>query len=143
MAQRAECEVKNMAAGLGTSWRFSDKTAFWVDVVCNLSFSTMSKSNKTGTARWNHFESAVEYSVQRSAHKWTFVSSLYHTFSSADFNHPRFEQFEECFPLYAEEDRNGAKAAYRTVSDYIENETTVRPRLFVSSLPLHLPCRRI
>ncbi|KAF9054395.1 hypothetical protein BJ165DRAFT_1438492 [Panaeolus papilionaceus] len=59
-------------------------------------------SNQSGSRRWTHFHSALQLAIQRSAHKWTF------------------EDFAECFPLYVEEDKNGASATFNAISDYIE-----------------------
>ncbi|RDB15761.1 hypothetical protein Hypma_003692 [Hypsizygus marmoreus] len=58
--------------------------------------------NQSGSRRWTHFHSALQLAIQRSAHKWTF------------------EDFAECFPLYVEEDKNGASATFNSISDYIE-----------------------
>lgn len=40
-----------------------------------------------------------------------------------------FDDFTECFPLYVEEDKNGASATYNSISDYIEAQN------FVCALP--------
>ncbi len=37
----------------------------------------------------------------------------------------RFEDFAECFPLYVEEDKNGASATFNSISDYIEAQDFV------------------
>ncbi|KAF9005971.1 hypothetical protein BDQ17DRAFT_1352491 [Cyathus striatus] len=58
--------------------------------------------NQSGSRRWTHFHSALQLAVQRSAHKWSF------------------EDFAECFPLYVEEDKNGASATFNSISDYTE-----------------------
>jgi len=58
--------------------------------------------NQLGSRRWTHFHSALQLAIQRSAHKWTF------------------EDFAACFPLYVEEDKNGASATFNSISDYIE-----------------------
>ncbi|KAG5643799.1 hypothetical protein DXG03_009622 [Asterophora parasitica] len=60
--------------------------------------------NQSGSRRWGHFRSALQLAIQRSAHKWTF------------------EDFAECFPLYAEEDKNGASATFDSISEYIESQ---------------------
>ncbi|KAF8885013.1 hypothetical protein BD779DRAFT_747533 [Infundibulicybe gibba] len=62
----------------------------------------MSSLNQPGSRRWTHFQSALKLAIQRSAHKWTY------------------EDFAECFPLYAEEEKNGSSATFNTISDYIE-----------------------
>ncbi|TFK39969.1 hypothetical protein BDQ12DRAFT_704868 [Crucibulum laeve] len=59
-------------------------------------------SNQAGSRRWTHFYSALQLAIQRSAHKWTF------------------DDFAECFPLYVEEDKNGASATFNTISEYAE-----------------------
>ncbi|KAG6827208.1 hypothetical protein H0H92_012792 [Tricholoma furcatifolium] len=61
--------------------------------------------NQSGSRRWTHFRSALQLAIQRSAHKWTF------------------ENFAECFPLYVEEDKNGASATFNSIADYIEAQT--------------------
>ncbi|KAF8074720.1 hypothetical protein FPV67DRAFT_1559403 [Lyophyllum atratum] len=60
--------------------------------------------NQSGSRRWTHFRSALQLAIQRSAHKWTF------------------EDFAECFPLYVEEDKNGASATFDSISEYIESQ---------------------
>ncbi|GLB43395.1 putative nnf1 [Lyophyllum shimeji] len=60
--------------------------------------------NQSGSRRWTHFRSALQLAIQRSAHKWTF------------------EDFAECFPLYVEEDKNGASATFNSISEYIESQ---------------------
>ncbi|KAF9074940.1 hypothetical protein BDP27DRAFT_1287102 [Rhodocollybia butyracea] len=60
--------------------------------------------NQSGSRRWEHFQSALQLAVQRTARKWSY------------------EDFTECFPLYAEEDKNGASSTFNTVSDYIETQ---------------------
>jgi len=37
----------------------------------------------------------------------------------------RFEDFAECFPLYVEEDKNGASATFDSISEYIESQNVV------------------
>ncbi|KAF8647744.1 hypothetical protein AX16_006579 [Volvariella volvacea WC 439] len=59
-------------------------------------------NNQQGSRRWTHFRSALQLAIQRSARKWTF------------------EDFKECFPLYAEEDKEGATAIYNRIVEYIE-----------------------
>ncbi|KAK7012239.1 hypothetical protein R3P38DRAFT_3020048 [Favolaschia claudopus] len=61
-----------------------------------------SRNNSGGSRRWNYFYSALELAIQRSAHKW------------------QFEDFAECFPLYVEEDREGALQTFNQVAEYIE-----------------------
>ncbi|KAF5383781.1 hypothetical protein D9615_003713 [Tricholomella constricta] len=61
--------------------------------------------NQSGSRRWTHFRSALQLAIQRSAHKWTF------------------EDFTECFPLYVEEDKNGASATFESIAEYIESQT--------------------
>ncbi|KAF5353072.1 hypothetical protein D9758_008760 [Tetrapyrgos nigripes] len=60
---------------------------------------------RKSSARWNHFHSALQLAVQRSAHKWSYAD------------------FAECFPLYCEEDKNGSMAAYNHIADYIEAQS--------------------
>ncbi|KAG6907133.1 hypothetical protein DXG01_010352 [Tephrocybe rancida] len=60
--------------------------------------------NQSGSRRWTHFRSALQLAIQRSAHKWTF------------------EDFAQCFPLYVEEDKNGASATFDSIADYIESQ---------------------
>ncbi|KAJ3745761.1 hypothetical protein DFH05DRAFT_1396489 [Lentinula detonsa] len=60
--------------------------------------------NQSGSRRWEHFQSALQLAVQKSARKWSY------------------EDFTQCFPLYAEEDRNGASTTFNTISDYIETQ---------------------
>lgn len=45
--------------------------------------------------------------------------------SLQDFLSQRFEDFAECFPLYVEEDKNGASATFNSISDYIEAQDFV------------------
>ncbi|THH13750.1 hypothetical protein EW146_g6502 [Bondarzewia mesenterica] len=56
--------------------------------------------------RWTHFYAALQLAIQRSAHKWTY------------------EDFVECFPLWCEEEKNGASGVFNTVSRFVDNETT-------------------
>ncbi|KAJ3887217.1 hypothetical protein GG344DRAFT_80957 [Lentinula edodes] len=60
--------------------------------------------NQSGSRRWEHFQSALQLAVQKSARKWSY------------------EDFTQCFPLYAEEDLNGASTTFNTISDYIETQ---------------------
>ncbi|KAJ4470119.1 hypothetical protein J3R30DRAFT_3538693 [Lentinula aciculospora] len=60
--------------------------------------------NQSGSRRWEHFQSALQLAVQKSARKWSY------------------EDFTQCFPLYAEEDKNGASTTFNTISDYIETQ---------------------
>ncbi|KAG5654199.1 hypothetical protein H0H81_006232 [Sphagnurus paluster] len=61
-------------------------------------------NQQSGSRRWTHFRSALQLAIQRSAHKWTF------------------EDFVECFPLYVEEDKNGASATFESITEYIESQ---------------------
>ncbi|KIK60523.1 hypothetical protein GYMLUDRAFT_43846 [Collybiopsis luxurians FD-317 M1] len=61
--------------------------------------------NQSGSRRWEHFQSALQLAVQRSARKWSY------------------QDFTECFPLYSEEDKNGASNTFNTISDYIETRS--------------------
>ncbi|KAJ3718918.1 hypothetical protein EV361DRAFT_799986 [Lentinula raphanica] len=60
--------------------------------------------NQSGSRRWEHFQSALQLAVQRTARKWSY------------------EDFTQCFPLYAEEDKNGASTTFNMISDYIETQ---------------------
>ncbi|KAI0277855.1 hypothetical protein BGY98DRAFT_977016 [Russula aff. rugulosa BPL654] len=52
--------------------------------------------------RWTQFYAALQLAIQRAAHKWTF------------------KDFSECFPLWCEEQPNGAEGIFNTVSSFIE-----------------------
>ncbi|KAF8487083.1 hypothetical protein DFH94DRAFT_13594 [Russula ochroleuca] len=52
--------------------------------------------------RWTQFYAALQLAIQRSAHKWTY------------------KDFSECFPLWCEEQPNGAEGVFNTVSSFIE-----------------------
>jgi len=52
--------------------------------------------------RWTQFYAALQLAIQRAAHKWTY------------------KDFSECFPLWCEEQPNGAEGVFNTVSTFIE-----------------------
>ncbi|KAI0255531.1 hypothetical protein BJV78DRAFT_1119498 [Lactifluus subvellereus] len=52
--------------------------------------------------RWTQFYAALQLAIQRAAHKWTY------------------KDFSECFPLWCEEQPNGAEGVFNTVSNFIE-----------------------
>jgi len=52
--------------------------------------------------RWTQFYAALQLAIQRAAHKWTY------------------KDFSECFPLWCEEQPNGAEGIFNTVSSFIE-----------------------
>ncbi|KAH9988893.1 hypothetical protein BJV77DRAFT_722323 [Russula vinacea] len=54
------------------------------------------------TKRWTQFYAALQLAIQRAAHKWTY------------------KDFSECFPLWCEEQPNGAEGVFNTVSSFIE-----------------------
>ncbi|KAH9964967.1 hypothetical protein BC827DRAFT_1126987 [Russula dissimulans] len=58
--------------------------------------------NPTPSKRWTQFYAALQLAIQRSAHKWTY------------------KDFSECFPLWCEEQPNGAEGVFNTVSSFIE-----------------------
>ncbi|ETW79332.1 hypothetical protein HETIRDRAFT_324225 [Heterobasidion irregulare TC 32-1] len=68
--------------------------------------ATSNASASQPSVRWTHFYAALQLAIQRSAHKWTY------------------EDFVECFPLWCEEEKNGASGVFNTVSRFVENETT-------------------
>ncbi|CAK5267642.1 unnamed protein product [Mycena citricolor] len=70
------------------------------------------RGHATGSRRWQHFISALELAIQRSARRWTS------------------EDFAECFPEFVEEDKDRAMRIYNQVADYIESENQARPRNF-------------
>ncbi|KAI0299015.1 hypothetical protein B0F90DRAFT_657741 [Multifurca ochricompacta] len=53
--------------------------------------------------RWTQFYAALQLAIQRAAHKWTY------------------KDFSECFPLWCEEQPNGAEGVFNTVSNFIES----------------------
>ncbi|KAJ7836952.1 hypothetical protein B0H13DRAFT_186599 [Mycena leptocephala] len=79
------------------------------------------RSHSGGSRRWNYFHSALELAVQRSAHKWKWVSAVVPACFPNQFT--RFEDFAECFPQYVEEDKDGAMQTFNQVADYIESAT--------------------
>ncbi|KAE9406294.1 hypothetical protein BT96DRAFT_915524 [Gymnopus androsaceus JB14] len=60
--------------------------------------------NQSGSRRWEHFQTGLQLAVQKTARKWTY------------------EDFKECFPLYAEEQGDNASATFNTISEYIERQ---------------------
>ncbi|KAH9976781.1 hypothetical protein BGW80DRAFT_1167345 [Lactifluus volemus] len=56
----------------------------------------------TSSKRWTQFYAALQLAIQRAAHKWTY------------------KDFSECFPLWCEEQPNGAEGVFNTVSVFIE-----------------------
>ncbi|KAI0297903.1 hypothetical protein BC826DRAFT_134216 [Russula brevipes] len=52
--------------------------------------------------RWTQFYAALQLAIQRVAHKWTY------------------KDFSECFPLWCEEQPNGAEGVFNTVSSFVE-----------------------
>ncbi|KAI9455293.1 hypothetical protein F5148DRAFT_984784 [Russula earlei] len=58
--------------------------------------------NPAPSKRWSQFYAALQLAIQRAAHKWTF------------------QDFSECFPLWCEEQPNGAEGVFNTVSSFIE-----------------------
>ncbi|KAA1475502.1 hypothetical protein DENSPDRAFT_866962 [Dentipellis sp. KUC8613] len=63
---------------------------------------------QTGSQRWTHFYSALQLAIQRAGHKWTY------------------EDFSECFPLWCDEQPEGAEAVYGTVSRFVESHITTQ-----------------
>ncbi|KAI9454228.1 hypothetical protein BJY52DRAFT_1285243 [Lactarius psammicola] len=56
----------------------------------------------TPSKRWTQFYAAIQLAIQSAAHKWTY------------------KDFSECFPLWCEEQPNGAEGVFKTVSGFIE-----------------------
>ncbi|KAH9996152.1 hypothetical protein BJV74DRAFT_769225 [Russula compacta] len=52
--------------------------------------------------RWTQFYAALQLAIQRAAHRWTY------------------KDFAECFPLWCEEQPNGAEGVFNTVSSFVE-----------------------
>ncbi|TFY66329.1 hypothetical protein EVG20_g4757 [Dentipellis fragilis] len=63
---------------------------------------------QTGSQRWTHFYSALQLAIQRAGHKWTY------------------EDFAECFPLWCDEQPEGAEAVFGTVSRFVESQITTQ-----------------
>ena len=89
--------------------------------------------------RWTQFYAALQLAIQRAAHKWTSVFALFLTL--AIFTNISlilsFKDFSECFPLWCEEQPNGAEGIFNTVSSFIETHIVVRFSHF--SLPFSQP----
>jgi len=60
-------------------------------------------SSPPSSKRWTQFYAALQLAIQRAAHKWTY------------------KDFSECFPLWCEEQPNGAEGVFNTVSSFIES----------------------
>ncbi|KAN0141850.1 hypothetical protein V8E53_000312 [Lactarius tabidus] len=56
----------------------------------------------TPSKRWTQFYAALQLAIQSAAHKWSH------------------KDFSECFPLWCEEQPNGAEGVFKTVSSFIE-----------------------
>ncbi|KAJ7507825.1 hypothetical protein B0H11DRAFT_1968817 [Mycena galericulata] len=66
----------------------------------------MSLQTQSGVSRRSkYFYSALELAIAKSAHEW------------------KFEDFEQCFPQYVEEDKEGARQTFAQVANYIESTT--------------------
>ncbi|KAF8267753.1 hypothetical protein EI94DRAFT_1579993 [Lactarius quietus] len=59
-------------------------------------------ASATPSKRWTQFYAALQLAIQSAAHKWTH------------------KDFTECFPLWCEEQPNGAEGVFKTVSSFIE-----------------------
>ena len=75
--------------------------------------------------RWTQFYAALQLAIQRAAHKWTSVFAL---FLYSPYSQPisSYKDFSECFPLWCEEQPNGAEGVFNTVSTFIETHIVVR-----------------
>ncbi|KAH9003622.1 hypothetical protein EDB86DRAFT_2798805 [Lactarius hatsudake] len=62
----------------------------------------MASDSATPSKRWTQFYAALQLAIQSAAHKWTY------------------KDFSECFPLWCEEQPNGAEGVFKTVSSFIE-----------------------
>jgi hypothetical protein len=79
--------------------------------------------------RWTQFYAALQLAIQRAAHKWTSVFALFLTlakFTKHFFDLFSYKDFSECFPLWCEEQPNGAEGIFNTVSSFIETHIVVR-----------------
>ncbi|KAH8832793.1 hypothetical protein DL96DRAFT_1583382, partial [Flagelloscypha sp. PMI_526] len=67
-----------------------------------------STSKNTSTTsphkRYTYFERALDLVIQRCARKWSY------------------NEFKECFPLFVEDDPNGAFTKFTTIQDFIESQ---------------------
>jgi len=61
-----------------------------------------SNGSSTPSKRWTQFYAALQLAIQSAAHKWTY------------------KDFSECFPLWCEEQPNGAEGVFKAVSSFIE-----------------------
>ncbi|KAI0270755.1 hypothetical protein BC834DRAFT_819386 [Gloeopeniophorella convolvens] len=65
--------------------------------------TTEPAAGSISSKRWTQFYAAFQLATQRAAHKWTY------------------KDFSECFPLWCEEQPNGAEGVFNTVSNFIES----------------------
>ncbi|KAH9019220.1 hypothetical protein EDB85DRAFT_1873290 [Lactarius pseudohatsudake] len=71
----------------------------------------MASDSSTPSKRWTQFYAALQLAIQSAAHKWTY------------------KDFSECFPLWCEEQPNGAERVFKTVS-------SLNSHLYLSKLSL-------
>ncbi|KAI0316185.1 hypothetical protein OF83DRAFT_1173143 [Amylostereum chailletii] len=62
--------------------------------------------NSAPSKRWTQFYAALQLAIQRAAHKWTY------------------KDFQECFPLWCEEQPKTSEGVFSTVSQYMERHIT-------------------
>jgi hypothetical protein len=88
-------------------------------------FVMESNGTASGSKRWTYFYSALQLAIQRSAHKWRSVRLLlgYDLVLLTAFS--SFDDFVECFSLWAEESPDGASSVFNTISGYQESQITV------------------
>jgi len=92
-------------------------------------------ASNEGSRRWMHFHSALQLAIQRAAHKWTCVLFTLLTRLSR-LHWLRFEDFIECFSLWAEESPDGASSVFNTISNFQESQITVCILFFCSHFGL-------
>jgi hypothetical protein len=88
--------------------------------------STMeSNGTASGSKRWTYFYSALQLAIQRSAHKWRSVRLLLGYDWVVLTTSSSFDDFVECFSLWAEESPDGASSVFNTIAGYQESQITV------------------
>jgi hypothetical protein len=90
--------------------------------------------SSASSKRWTQFYAALQLAIQRVAHKWTSVSFRFYLARgrrsrltpTGSFFLFRYKDFSECFPLWCEEQPNGAEGVFNTVSSFVETHIVVR-----------------
>jgi hypothetical protein len=97
------------------------------EVGCHVASAAMeSNGTASGSKRWTYFYSALQLAIQRSAHKWRSVRLLLGYDLVVLTTLFSFDDFVECFSLWAEESPDGASSVFNTIAGYQESQITVR-----------------